>query len=738
MVKKTIEISADVKNAKSAVKELDGLLKNTSKAPRSFKLFDKTEVKSLQDWASKKLPQVKTELSKLRENMKSMSDIDMFMKSKKTVIELEQTIKRLEKLGKGDVGGGESKGIGSILKGSLGKLAGPAALLGIGAYGVGKAYQGYNQRSGEADSRLGLRGSLGSEGYDSFFKSGGPYSGRKYGYDVNETLNQANILSRTVGNVNNLQQLQRSSRAYGLDTNTTAQQMGMLRKVGGQQNVEKNFATLIGTAVSSNLDQGLLGEYLENTSRFVEQMATEGTPDVKEVMRVMSGMVRQGGILEDSGRTSRNLTGLDQSIKGSSGARFGFFAQSMERMLGKGAGGSDVLMALNEGMFGTDTSRLKNLSSKEKKGFGKGLGFQQKAQGITSTFEDLTQGADVNTKALVASSITGIKGAKEALNFMNALKSGNFSEKQMREMEKEAKMSSEEKMLNDINKTLDMGFKNIDAKEKEILSKLGESVAPGINSIRDTLLSVNESSLMPILGGVSSLVDKFVGKEGIIDKGADFVANLFSGGQGWKADRVNKEKGKFDLLTSLEGSNSNVPLQRSLRSLGNVDSEMGGADINKIKQGMGTATAEQKANIEYQAWNKVMMQTRDIARARKEGKPLSNEQDMMSTIRNTSGLLPSGIAPKKLRESYADPELMPHIQQVAKEVLPGRERDLTRSYSDTSSADTSSAMLKLMESMEKLRDTMSGNTKALRDKNGNIPSAGFYKYSAQGGTVWRR
>lgn len=668
---KKLEISADIKNVKSTFREIESLAKSATRRPQQLKLFDKKELDTLKDWAKKQLPEVKKDLQKLKHEMKEMSDVNLLLKTKQQANELEKQLKKLEKLSLGKIPSGERPGLmarlgigggpgaaGGLLGGvGAGTLALGGGALALGGLAISRMMSGYQQRMGEVEPRLGLAGAMGVGRYRGFTKGGGPYSGAQYGFDVNQTLSQANLLVRETTSLRQLGRTQRFGRAYGIGPEELAGQAGVMRRMGGIQNVDKNFTHLLSSSIASDLDQSLIGEYLKVTSEFIEQIATEGTPDIKEMTRAMSGLVRQGGIYEDSRRAAKALGGLHQSIQSSQGAKFGFFAQAFEGMLGPGAAGTDVLLALNQGLFGANTSRLTAISPEERTKLGLGgAGFKRRAGAITGQFDDLTKGMDVSGKALIASQLTGISDAAEAYNFMNALKQGKFSETEMEKKYKEAKASPEERAIMDLGTLLDKRLADVEAASVNSLSKLGEQVAPSMADIKSTLLDIEGATLLPILQqltkhlgpmtkGISDLVKHFVGDEKPSET-MTALADLASGGRVSYMKNVVAKKGEEDLLFQLQKSGADKPLESALSSLYQDVGSLNEVEARRIQKGMEKATKAQKETIKEQAWEKSLMTTLDVARARKEGKPLDDEGTLLESIRQAKKFIPEGTLPK--------------------------------------------------------------------------------------------
>jgi len=724
-MEKTIKISADIKNVKSSLSELDGLIKQTVKLPRKIDILDKNQVDVMKKWASKQIPTVRKDLIKLKDSMKGMSDVNLLLKTKKEAISLEKQLKRLEKIKIGKLEG-TKPGMLSKMPG-IGKM-GALAMGGLAGLGVMRGVQGYGQRMTEVPQRLRLAGAMGVDQYKGFRKQGGAYRGKELGFDVNETLEQANKLIRAVGDLRGLTQVQKTARAFGMDSGQITSQMGALRKAGGQEQTQKNFALLVGSAVSSNLDQGLLAEYMEATSGFVQQIATEGTADTKQLMTAVSGIVRQGGLLEDSARTTSRLTSVHESIKQSQGAKLGFFAQAFEGMLGPKSTGSQALLALNQGLFGANTSRLTAIDPQERSQLGLGgAGFQRRSQAITESFDQLTKGMDVSSKALIASKLTGVKDAGEAYNFMNSLKQGNYSEEELKRKYKEAKATPEESAINDMKTLLDMRLKTVDSHNKEHLSRLGEIIAPTIADVKATLLDIEDATLTPILRELSSnlpqmveflgsLVKHFTGDEGFLGKIGKGLANLITGGEVSRVEKELKDLQKKSLLSDLREKKVQRPLRESLQNLKAPSSNLTTRDVRRIEKGMSQATPEQVETIKKQAWEKIAVTTLDIARSRKEGKEI-NEGQSVQSILNAWKLLPKNTdRPKKLTSimgdvlkiTKGDPELEKHWENVTKQIKQkskkdGRELDLSSNALNIRKDDIQSRELDLSSNALNIR-----------------------------------
>lgn len=536
-MQKRIEISADIKNFQTAFRTIMGSLNNLKKMKVSGSIFSKEDTLFVQEAGKKNIRAMAQEIVKFRQvakDARNSNDMDLFSRAteaannlKKELLEVKEVVKggfvsetevkKVEKLAKvagagGTSGGGGKKslmlramqeipGIGGLAT-AIG--AGPTGMLlaGVGAIGY-RGYRGYQQRMGEVEPRLALAGAMGAEKYEA--QKGKLYQGAKYGYDINETLQQANQLVRDVGNIGQLDLLQKTSRAYGMDFGQLSGEAGMLRKIGGQGNVEKNFQSTMAGAVASGLDQSLMSEYMENASNMIEQLATDGMPNIDEMNNALSGLVRQGGIFEDSRRTATRISGFDSMIKNAEGAKLGFFSQAYQRMLGPKASGEQVLTALNQGLFGADTSRYNALSKKEKSDFQLG-GFEKRRGAIGSSFDALTKKMSTYGKGFIASQLTGIQDSAEALNFIKAIKSGKFNEKQLRKMEADLKKSPMEKTLDKLLATTDGGFAKINATNVNQLSVLGEQIAPTVKDIQDTLLEVENGVLIPIAESLGASV----------------------------------------------------------------------------------------------------------------------------------------------------------------------------------------------------------------------------------------
>jgi len=761
MIKK-IEISADIKKVKESLRELDKLLDKSTDKPRKTSLFEKQEMDSLKNWAKQQVPQVQKEILRIKKEMKGISDIDLLVNTKRKVTDLEKQLKRLQKIELGQVstaltrqaaGGGVGGLLGRIpgVGGALSRFGmGGLALggLGLGAAGLGisRGISGYQQRRGEAPSRLALMGAAGVEQYGGFLQRGGPYAGGALGYDVNETLAQANQLIRSVGRLTTLPQIQRTARGFGLDPNQLIGMQGGLRRAGGAGNVERNFATLVGSAVSSGLERGLVGDYLQTTANFIEQIATEGTADVRQMAGAVSGLVRQGGLMQNTERATKALGSLDSMIKNAQGARFGFFATALE-----GKTGTETLLRMNQGLFGPDldidpttgkSRRLTALSSKQAMAL-RGPGFAERSQAITRQFDRLTQGMDVAGKALVSSKLTGIKDAGEAFNFVNALKQGKFSEKELRKKYETAMMTPEQKMLDVMKNTFDMKISTLDAHNVENLSKLGEAVAPSVQSIRETLMGLESDVFVPMVQGVARLVDKFVGT-----------------GSSLGMSEEAKARTRTDLYAKAVASGSlfDVPLKGATGRLKTGNLREG--DIGIIKKELKTANEAQRMTIERDAQAKLVSSQLELARGKKAGEiDPEREQQLLTNIRLSKQLTKGPVAGRYqkqlLRAVESDPSLLPYLSQQTDGTVPvntgmnlsGMNNQLSQStpvLTEDSAKMLQNSLDRHTAALEANNIALNSNTRITEDntKSVNIPTQGIpiniNKYRNMNGMGTRR
>ena len=89
---KRIEISADVSSLRSSLREVKGLIKDTTKTPQSIKVFTDKDQSFLKDWAKKQIPivgkdiiRIKKDFAQISKEARESGDIDLLLKTKNLI-----------------------------------------------------------------------------------------------------------------------------------------------------------------------------------------------------------------------------------------------------------------------------------------------------------------------------------------------------------------------------------------------------------------------------------------------------------------------------------------------------------------------------------------------------------------------------------------------------------------------------------------------------------------------------
>lgn len=203
----------------------------------------------------------------------------------KTAITHQEALQDAQGGGGGKGGKGPLGGImeGAGMDGAIGKLKGllknpwvllGAAVVGAGAYGFSRMQKGAAQRDTEIGDRLSLMGGLGAGGFGSLEKSTLYDTSR--GFNINQSLQQAEMLRREVGNRNlgtGVEQLQMAQRHLGISGSEFGGMAGQAQRQGGDI---LTVPRMLARAMALGIDQSRLVEQTDATLGLVQQATTAG------------------------------------------------------------------------------------------------------------------------------------------------------------------------------------------------------------------------------------------------------------------------------------------------------------------------------------------------------------------------------------------------------------------------------------------------------------------------------
>lgn len=536
---KKLSISLDNTEFSRSIVTMNRDLQKLSKS--GIKLLDKEAMRDLDKLSKQSLKDIKKELQSVNSEWKNQ--LKHIQTLKKGTEEFAEAMKKLnalhrdhatlsKSLADGRMGGfgagfGAGRGgirgmIGGMTRGGLtgmgmlglglGGLA--AGGLAAGLYGFSRLSAGYQTYMGGLDDRLGLMG----RGY-----AGTPSGSAMSNAGLSSlSFRQAQLASSDIFGASGASAsavLNRSSfeRARGIQSGTLLNiGQGLSGTLGGS-GAQKAVMQIQAAMIASNIKDEI-GPYLETAAGMLSRINENGFSFDDSALAALNSLYADTKNLNFSAGLISNV---DQQIKGAKGPLAALMMQSYSRA---GIGGDSALglqMSMRMGgLFGADISKygLKKGGIYESV-LGKLSGgpdhFQKVSKGLLQSL-DMFGGGEAGAKQKMAfvEQMGLAKNAGEAAKVIELLESSQG---------KGANVNEIRKKLSNLNKGLDEqsleNLKNINsstAGAADSLSKLdttmkdalGESVAPAMNKINSTLLTIDEG-ILSLVNGFAKMLPSF-------------------------------------------------------------------------------------------------------------------------------------------------------------------------------------------------------------------------------------
>lgn len=534
-----IKLSADTSQIKKELMALTKLTKNLG-GKQKAQLFDKETMKFMDGLKNKTLDAIDKKYSKIvsnnRELLRILKEQNLTEKQREKIQErlIARTNKAasmaqsgnelrktsLSRLGQFRQGFGKTManipGVSSIGNaigaGSFG-IGGLAAggLLAAGAFGISRAYQGYNTFNQNADSRIALMG----RGFSSADVNRTSRMANKYGASAEDIrqiqLQSTDAFGKSRSSFDSAIGTQAISRSMGISAGQLLGVGGSIRGQVGSANAASTQSKVEARLIATELD-GVVGPWLETMTNILSDINENGIGLDDAAIAVLGTFANsKSGMSPET--VAKMFGGIDKSIKGATGERAAFF---MSAFAGKGMGGGSLggaQLAMQQGLFGGDASKLRSRGNMDPamikqlvnervlyEGNNGVRGFQGRAKGITDMFNKTSSGMGTYGKMFQAQSILGNDNAVEAMEMMGLLqqaangKLDSAGKKRLGDLGK-----SPQQRLEEINKDQAGALRVSQAGAADSSDLLGKSVAD-LAVIGNNLLASIDRNIASITG----------------------------------------------------------------------------------------------------------------------------------------------------------------------------------------------------------------------------------------------
>jgi len=504
IVKNTLRLGADNTEFKRAMRE-SNLLMNRSES----------QWKGYAQVLTKELDKVNNELKGMLKNVKDMEGVRGI---KALEVQARSLRKELEAIsgvgGSGGVGGGMGLGrmgmLGGMMMGGRGmagllmRLAPAIAplLIGMQAYGAATEFASTEVQLGG----VGGRGAVGRMRGRSF---------ANLGFGRQESAQAAIQLTRETGGEGGLGQILGLARGYGMDTGQLMGAAGGFRRAGlSQEQSVKAVGNVIGMAMAGELERGRVGEFLRITAQMTEQLAAEGIKVDPEDIGKISGtlMAASQAFQARPQLIQQGLGAISNVMRKGQGAQFALSLEAMQiaaKEAGVNLSGTDILYELSTGL-----------------GKGGKLSSAQKYTGFMQALIQRAPGQDIKTQALIGESYTGLS-APFIREMLESFKKGKgFTKEEIESFDKKVKEETKthQQRISEAMESISGDIIQAQAYRKEVLTNLGQKIAPTITEIKDGISRIAE--------GITDVASFFgVGRKGAITKGTEWIAEQFGAGR---------------------------------------------------------------------------------------------------------------------------------------------------------------------------------------------------------------
>tara|TARA_R110000868_G_C10973188_1_gene771484 strand:+ start:26471 stop:28663 length:2193 start_codon:yes stop_codon:yes gene_type:complete len=543
-----IKISADTSAIKKSLMDLSKDVKELGKS--KVAIFDKDQKDFLTKEASKHMKNIGKEIDNnnqrivattkllnkegrtLKQNLKTRQALTNMMKKQ---VGLQKEMHKLNDM-KTNIGGGGKGGIFGKLKGMGGKggsmlgmggmarMLGPLGLaLGVGGFAMSRAKKANNTFEGGIGGRMALRGrGVGDMNLND--KEGAAGAGLNADSMRRARLQSMDVFGQAASTQQAVTQRSAFEKNFGIEQGTVSQLgQGVSETLGGEASNKAMIqmqASLIASGISDEI-----GPYLETAASMLTTINEKGISFNDSAMGLLADLAGQDGVAAE--RAGRLATGVDASIRGSSGEANSFFQQSFASsgML-SGAGNSlgGIQAAIRSGgLFGANTDADPLLSKGDKSMFKKtgigGQNMQNRAGGILGKLDDIYGSEEDNSKLPETQrhkkrlarlnfvrQTFGLQSEVEAANVEQLLKSardGSASQDQVqKEFDKIQKGSSELGNLQIMNKSMEGQTQILKDIHQAVLDEAGEQLAPVFIGIDRTMMKLDAtlSAMMSFFG----------------------------------------------------------------------------------------------------------------------------------------------------------------------------------------------------------------------------------------------
>ncbi|MCG3175344.1 MAG: hypothetical protein MOGMAGMI_00273 [Candidatus Omnitrophica bacterium] len=543
-----IKISADTSSIKQSLADLNQQLKSVGSSKVS--ILNRTEMNFLTKESKSALNDIKNQMEANRRelfialkdqakgNKTLQEEINLRKKTLdiiKKQVDLQKQASSIQTPNAGGGSGGDSgSGIGGMA-GMFGKLN-PAAMLGMGALGAGgfllnRGMQARGVFTQGVNDRVALRGrgvediNLKPELQEQATQAGmNTQSVRRARLQAMDVFGRAGATQERV--------IQRGAfeRNYGVEQGTLGNIGAQLRGTMGGKGADKATMTIQASLISTGITDEI-GPYLETAANMLVSINENGLTFSDSAAALLSTVAKSGQIAPE--RAGKMISGIDQSIKGSTGEANAFFQQVFGKAgIGGGSIGGAQAAIRSGGLFGADldSSYLGDVDKRALKELGIGGRTMGKvAQGTVSTLDQLfgdeqeigkqlkSEDKDVREQG-AAKQLQRLSFVRQTFGLQNEVQAGevsrllkeaadpNTSMRRQTEIQKKVEKiqsgNTELGNLQSINKSIEGVHQILENKTINVQDIMGEKTAPIFNKMNETLLKLDTTmlSLMEYLG----------------------------------------------------------------------------------------------------------------------------------------------------------------------------------------------------------------------------------------------
>lgn len=391
MARNQIKLGADVSSIKRSIIDLSRTLDQTLSQGKSVKIFDDKTVQFMKEGSKQALNGLQEQMQKLTEEAdrykneiaaannndqeamrlkKELLRIETERaRTQKEITDLQDAQQNIERSQSGGLRGGFYNagrqlqqipglgGLGRMMSGGGGMLMRLAPLMAVGfaALRGRQAFNAYRQDEGGLETSLGLRARRVNPVFG--FQARGfnqlGFSAR----EAREAQRQSiDIFGRAGSTSDAVMRRAEFARGTGINLQQLQGSFGALRPMTNMERVNRAFEEFRAQVLAKGIEEQL-EPYLNSAVELLSAINQDGLGLNNEAMAALFAVAQQNNMAPE--QAARLIGGLDQAVRGSSGANQAFFMEAFGRQgIGSGILGG-TMEATRQGIFGGNMDVLR-------------------------------------------------------------------------------------------------------------------------------------------------------------------------------------------------------------------------------------------------------------------------------------------------------------------------------------------------------------------------------------------